>query len=57
MLGRCAFQDTVKVQSFITPACGKWTIYRLEYDLACQTPGGNWFCLILAAKPGSMVVS
>jgi len=26
-----AFGQNIQVQSSITPACGLWTIYRLEY--------------------------
>ena len=55
---QCKFQPTfaygqnITVQSSITGACGTWTIYRLEYDLACQTPNGPWFCQVLAAQEG-----
>lgn len=52
-----AYGQNITVQSSITPACGTWTIYRLEYDLECQTPGGKWFCQILASPPGLIPVS
>ena len=52
-----AYRQNITAQSSITGARGTWTIYRLQYDLACQTPNGPWFCQILAAQVGSMVVS
>ncbi len=41
----------IQVQSDITPACGMWIIYALEYDLASMMPHGPWFCLISACSP------
>ncbi len=52
-----AFGQNLKVQSSITPACGTWTIYRLEYILESQTPNGRWFCDIMAAPFGMLVVA
>ncbi len=52
-----AFGQNIQVQSGITPACGLWTIYRLEYFLESQTPNGRWFCDIMAAEPGMIVVA
>ncbi len=46
------FGSQVQVQSSLTPACGKWTVYRLHYDLESETPGGAWFQEMLASPPG-----
>jgi len=51
------YGQSIQVQSSITPACGTWNIYRLEYDLESETPNGRWFVDILAAKPNEMPVS
>ncbi len=51
------YGGTINVQSSITPACGSWIIYRLEYDLESQTPNGKWFCDVSANRPGEQVVS
>ena len=50
------YGKTINVESSITPACGKWVIYRLEYDLESETPNGKWFCTLMASKPGQMVL-
>ena len=52
-----AYGQQIQVQSSITPACGTWIIYRLEYDLESQTPNGKWFCNILAAPPNLIPVA
>jgi hypothetical protein len=43
----------IQVQSDVTPACGTWYVYTLDYDLACQTPHGPWFVTISAYNPNS----
>jgi len=50
------YGQNIQVQSSITPACGTWIIYSLEYDLESETPNGRWFCNILAHKSNEMVV-
>ena len=39
------------MQSSLTPACGTWVVYKLTYNLECQTPNGAWFCDIEGANP------
>ncbi|MDP4023711.1 hypothetical protein Q8W71_13830 [Methylobacterium sp. NEAU 140] len=51
------YGSKIKVKSDITPACGEWVVYRLEYDLASMLPRGPWFCVIDAARPGQVPVA
>lgn len=37
-----AFGQTIEVQSMLTMACGKWTIYQVAHELESETPGGQW---------------
>jgi hypothetical protein len=49
---------TIQVQSDITPACGTWVIYSMDYDLSSQLPHGPWFCTLSACQTGqSQMVS
>lgn len=34
---------TVEVKSDLTPACGKWKVFNLEYMLDSLVPHGKWF--------------
>jgi hypothetical protein len=36
-------QDIVTVQSSLTPACGSWKVFKIEYDLESLMPHGKWF--------------
>jgi len=42
----------VQIQSSITPANGTWTISKIEHNLQCLTPNGEWFTTIEAWDPG-----
>ncbi len=51
------FGSKVKVENAILkPADGEWVIYKLVYNLASETPNGDWFCSMEAARPGFVVV-
>ncbi len=50
------YGKNIQVQSSITPACGTWTIRRLDLDLESETPNGRWFANIMASKPGEAPV-
>lgn len=41
----------IEVKSSLTPACGKWRVYSLAYELESETNGGVWFTNISAADP------
>jgi hypothetical protein len=43
---------TVQMQSELKPACGKWVVNRLIYNLESETPGGAWFTDVEAGAPG-----
>lgn len=45
------YGQQIQVQSEMTPACGKWVVYGIAYDLESQTPGGSWFMDIRAHSP------
>lgn len=51
------YGTTITLQSSMTPACGQWVVYKLEYALACQMPNGPWFCDVWASRPGQMPVA
>jgi len=36
-------QGTIKVQSDLTPACGRWTVNKIVYELESMMPHGRWF--------------
>lgn len=50
------YGGAIEVQSSQTPACGRWVVYGLAYDLATLMPGGDWFTVAQAARPGLVVV-
>lgn len=37
------FGGQIQVESSLTPANGRWTVFRVEHDLEAETPGGKWF--------------
>jgi hypothetical protein len=41
----------VQIQSSITPANGMWVIDRIEQNLQCLTPNGEWFTTFEAHSP------
>ena len=51
------FGAPVQVQSSITPACGSWTVFKVEHDLETQTPGGKWFTRLEATVLGHTAIS
>jgi hypothetical protein len=51
------YGSKITIQSSMTPACGEWVIYKLEYALSCLTPNGPWFCDVWAARPGQQPVA
>lgn len=38
-----SWNDIITIQSSLTPACGNWKVYDIEYDLESKTPHGKWF--------------
>lgn len=40
----------ITVESDITPACGDWSIYSIDLDLASQVPRGPWFAMVAASR-------
>lgn len=46
------FGGTVEVQSIITPACGNWTVFKVDHDLESETPNGKWFTRLEATVLG-----
>jgi hypothetical protein len=51
-----AYRSTMTIQSDITPACGTWTIIRIDYDLQSNTPRGNWFAVLDGVELGAAVL-
>jgi hypothetical protein len=47
------FGGSVQVQSLLTPACGKWTVYQMSYHLQSETPNGAWFTHVECTVFGS----
>ena len=45
--------NTVQVTSSLTPACGKWNIIQLIYELDCFMPHGKWFVTLITASTQS----
>ncbi|MGA1801484.1 phage tail fiber protein [Rhizobium sp. HT1-10] len=43
----------IEVKSDLTPACGKWKVIRLEYELESLVPKGKWFMKIEAVQIGA----
>jgi len=41
--------NDVTVTSSITPACGKWQINKMIYELDCFMPHGKWFTTLLCS--------
>jgi hypothetical protein len=46
------FGGKIQVISDLKPACGIWCIYKLDLDLDCMVPNGQWFETISAYPPG-----
>ena len=42
--------NTVQVTSSLTPACGKWNIIQLIYELDCFMPHGKWFVTLVTSS-------
>ena len=38
------FGNFIQMQSSIQPACGRWYVNKLSYNLSCQLVNGPWFC-------------
>lgn len=36
------FGAPIQVESELTMACGKWTVYAIAHELESETPGGSW---------------
>lgn len=51
------YGSKIKLVSSLLPACGEWVIYRIEYILESETPEGEWFCYLEAARPGYVPLS
>ena len=45
-----ALGGNVDVKSTLTPACGKWNIWRVIHSIASETPGGQWLSQVSAAR-------
>lgn len=50
------FGGTIHVQSIITPACGDWTVFKVDHDLESEMPGGKWFTRVEATILGHTVL-
>jgi hypothetical protein len=46
------YGQTVTVQSDLKPACGKWIISNLSYNLEAEVPRGKWFCTLTLLQYG-----
>lgn len=51
------FGGTVEVKSAITPALGKWTVFKVDHDLESETPGGKWFTRLEATILGHTAIA
>ena len=51
------YGSSIQVQSSLTPACGTWSVYMLAHELESETPGGQWFTTMKAARPGTVPVA
>ena len=38
------FGGQVEIKSSLMPACGKWYVNALSYNLSAQVVNGPWFC-------------
>ena len=47
------YAGTIEVKSSITPACGKWIVILLTYQLDAEIPNGRWFCIISTQGVGA----
>ncbi len=45
------FGSLIRVESSLQNACGLWGVTNMLYDLASETPGGDWFMTIQALSP------
>ena len=50
--------STIELKSSLPMCCGRWNIRTMDYNLECETPGGEWFtsatCVVpLDFTPGS----
>ncbi len=52
-----AYGSDVMVKSSLQPACGTWRVYHINHSLASETPGGEWFSTMKAARPGSVPIA
>jgi hypothetical protein len=43
---------SVEVDTQMTPAKGKWTVFKVSHDLESETPGGQWFTMMEAVPFG-----
>lgn len=50
------YGSLIQVESEFTPACGQWVVQRLEYRLSAETPGGDWFTIMAAGRPGFAII-
>lgn len=51
------FGANVQVQSSLTPACGLWTVFKVDHSLESETPGGKWFTSCECNLPGQVSVA
>jgi hypothetical protein len=49
------FGSLVQIQSSLTPACGKWSIYSMSHELESQTIGGDWFTRLETTNQGLVI--
>jgi hypothetical protein len=49
------FGGDILVESALTPANGRWNVFRIAHDLECETPNGKWFttmeCSLFGSEP------
>lgn len=51
------FGGNVEIKSIITPACGTWTVFKVDHDLESEVPGGKWFTRLEATVLGHTAVA
>lgn len=51
------YGSKVNIKSSQEPANGEWVVYKMDYDLEANSPGGKWSSTIEAARPGLVVVA
>lgn len=49
------FGSVVTIESSLTPANGRWTVFRVVHDLEAETPNGKWFTTLECSKLGQEV--